>query len=57
MNKETRIFIWGLILLTFGVLFFYYDLKTFNWSIFDIVNVAIDFYFICTGINKINKVT
>ncbi len=57
MNKETRIFVWGLILVAVGVGFFYYDLKTFDWSFLDVVNVIIDFYFVVTGVNKINKVT
>ncbi len=57
MNKETRIFIWGLIFIAVGVTAFHYDMKTFNWAFLDIVNVIIDFCLVVIGMNKINKVT
>jgi hypothetical protein len=59
MNKETRIFIWGLILVAIGVGCFYLDLKDApNHSlVYNIIGYIIDFWIMWSGAKRIEKTT
>lgn len=57
MNKETRTFIWGLILVAIGFSCFYLDLKDDpNHSLlYNIIGYVIDFWIMYVGAKKLIK--
>lgn len=56
MNKETRLFIWGLILFLIGILLFATnDVVTTDKNLFYYLEQVVYFMVIVVGVDKINK--